>query len=184
MSAALDESLLSEPAFEHLVHLYETDTTLARCVLAFLAPGLPDQAALVVATPEHRTLFAEALHACGADVEALRREGRYVEKDAEQTLSTFLRDGVIDPLAFRLSVGETVRGLAARHGKVHVYGEMVACLWGRGDSHAAVTLERAWNDLAGTADFRLCCAYPVTAMTTGRPADVDAVLACHSLVTD
>ena len=184
MSAALDESLLHEPAFEHLVHLYETDATLARCVLAFLAPGLPDEASLVVATPEHRSLFADALTGCGVDLDGLRAAGRYVEKDAEQLLSTFLRNGAVDPLAFRLSVGETVRALAAEHGRVHVYGEMVACLWGRGNSRAAVVLEQAWNDLAGIADFRLCCAYPVKAMTTGRPADVDAVLACHSLVAD
>lgn len=184
MSAALDESLLDEPAFEHLVHLYETDATLVRCVLAFLAPGLPDQAALVVATPEHRTLFAQALEDSGVDVHALRREGRYVEQDAEQLLGAFLRDGVVDPLFFRLSVGEPVRALAAAHGRVHVYGEMVACLWGRGDSAAAVALEQAWNDLAGIADFRLCCAYPVTAMATGDPSHVDAVLGCHSLVTD
>ncbi len=184
MTAACDEPLLSEPAFEHLVHLYETEATLARCVLAFLAPGLPEQAALVVATPEHRSLFAGALAQCGVDVEELRREGRYVERDAEQLLATFLREGQVDPPAFRRSVGEPVRALAAAHGRVHVYGEMVACLWGRGDSRAAVVLEEAWNELAGLADFRLCCAYPVSAVTTGRREDVDAVLACHSLVAD
>lgn len=178
----MDDSLLEEPAFEHLVHLYETEATLARCVLAFLTPALPDQAALVVATPAHRTLFAQTLQDCGVDVEALRHEGRYVELDAEQLLATFLRDGVVDPRSFRMSVGATVRALAATHGRVHVYGEMVACLWGRGDSSAAVALERSWNDLAGTADFRLCCAYPVRAMTVGDPAHVDAVLGCHSLV--
>ena len=182
MSAAL--SLVDEPGFEHLVHLYETDASLARCVLEFLSPGLADQAALVVATPEHRTLFANALEESGVDVEALRAEGRYVERDAEQLLATFLRDGVIDPLSFRLSVGESVRALAATHGRVHVYGEMVACLWGRGDSAAAVVLEHAWNDLAGVADFRLCCAYPVAAMTTGDRRHVDAALGCHSLVAD
>lgn len=184
MSAAPDHPLLGEPAFEHLVHLYDTEATLARCVLAFLAPGLYDQAVLVVATAEHRALFARTLVASGVDLDALRREGRYVERDAERVLDTFLRDGVVDPLAFRLSVGELVRALAAEHGTVHVYGEMVACLWGRGDCHAALVLERAWNDLAGTADFRLCCAYPAAALIAGPPAHVDAVLARHSLVAD
>jgi hypothetical protein len=183
VSAALHESPLDEPGFEHLVHLYETEATLARCVLTFLTPGLADEAALVVATPEHRALFAQALEDSGVDVDALRREGRYVERDAEQLLGSFLRDGTVDPLAFRLSVGEPVRALAAAHGRVHVYGEMVACLWGRGDSSAALVLERAWNDLAGMAEFRLCCAYPVAAMTTGDPSHVDAVLGCHSLVS-
>ena len=173
---------LDEPAFEHLVHLYENDASLARFVLAFLAPALREQAVLVVARPDHRVLLAQALEGALVDVDAMRAQGRYVERDAEQLLGTFLRDGVVDPQAFRLSVGEAVRGLAAAHGRVHVYGEMVACLWGRGDGAAAVALERAWNDLAGVADLRLCCAYPVEAMTTGVPAHVDAVLGCHSRV--
>lgn len=173
-----------EPPFEHLVHLYETEATLAHCVVAFLAPGLADEASFVVATPEHRRLFAQALEACGVDVDALRLEGRYVEQDAETLLATFLRDGAVDPLAFRLSVGEPVRALAAAHGRVHVYGEMVACLWGRGDSHSAVVLERAWNDLACVADFRLCCAYPAAAMRGGDPTHVHDAMSSHTLVLD
>lgn len=184
MSLGLEDPLIDEPAFEHLVHLYEADATLARGVTAFLSPGLADEALLVVATPEHRALFADALTAGGVDLDALRRQGRYVERDAEQLLATFLQDGTVDPAAFRASVGEAVRTLAAQHGRVHVYGEMVACLWGRGDSRAAVVLEQAWNDLAGSADFRLCCAYPVAAMTSGPREHVDAVLGCHSRVSE
>lgn len=165
-----------EPPFEHLVHLYETEQTLVRCVTAFLAPGVVDEACLVVATPEHRALFAEALQTVGVDVDRLRREGRYVEHDAEQLLATFFTCGRVDPLAFRQHVGGLVRPLAAAHGRVHVYGDLVACLWGRGDSRASVALERAWNELAGDADFRVCCAYPVSAMTRGTRSHVGAVL--------
>ena len=166
--------------YEHLVHLYESEQALAQCVVAFLAAGLPEQAAVVVARPEHRALFAASLARCGFDVDRLRREGRYVERDAEQLLGTFFTGGRVDEQAFRASVGALVRAQAQAFGRVHVYGDMVACLWGRGDARAAVALERAWNELAGVADFRLCCAYPAAAIATGDPAYVDEVLAGHS----
>lgn len=158
-----------EPAFEHLVHLYESEATLARCVVAFLAPGLLEEAAVVVATPEHRALVADALVRCGVDVEALRREGRYEERDSEELLAQFFTGGRVDAAAFRRSIGALVREKAAAHGRVHLYGEQVTCLWGRGDSRSSAELEQAWTALAAEAAFRLCCAYPLGA-TVDRPA--------------
>lgn len=173
-----------EETFEHLVHLYAEDGTLARCVTAFLAPGLlRDEPAVVVATPEHRALLCGALRAAGFDVDALARAGRLVCLDAEQTLAGFFSDGQVDPAAFDREVGSLVQRLATRFGPVHVYGEMVACLWGRGDSAAAVVLEEAWNRLGATADFRLCCAYPLAAIGSGCDADVERMFDTHSDVT-
>jgi hypothetical protein len=166
--------------FEHLVHLYESEEGLARYVVPFLAAGLPEQAVAVVATPEHRALLADGLARCGFDVPRLRREGRYVDRDAEELLGTFFTGGRVDVAAFRASVGALVRAQAQAFGRVHVYGEMVACLWGRGDARSAVELEQAWNALAGMADFRLCCAYPLSAMSLGGTPHVDGVLAAHT----
>ena len=38
---------------------------------------------------------------------------------------------------------------------------MVALLWERGNHHAAVRLERLWDDLVRTHSFTLLCAYPL-----------------------
>ena len=165
---------------EHVVLLYESEQALARSVVAFLTPALLlDEALLVVATPPHRALFAAALTGVGADLPALRAAGRYVELDAEATLEAFLADGKVSRLGFSTTVGRRVRQLATDHGGVHIYGEMVACLWGRGDAAAAVVLEDLWNDLAEHEDFRLCCAYR-SDLLVGEDLHVGDMLETHS----
>jgi hypothetical protein len=167
-------------AFEHLVHVYESTGTLVRCVVSFLAPAFDEGAAVVVATPGHHELFRRGLLEAGLDVDALTRTGRFVARDAEETLATFFHDGDVDVDRFDSGVGALVSELSIRHGRVHVYGEMVACLWGRGDGAAALDLEEAWNDLGRRADFRLCCAYAAADLDRGLSADVDSMLRTHS----
>jgi hypothetical protein len=165
---------------EHLVLLYQSEEVLARSVVTFLAPALiRDEPMLVVATGRHRRLFADALETAGADLPGLRKSGLFAELDAEDTLAAFLHDGLVSREGFDTSVGQWVRALSAAHGRVHIYGEMVSCLWGRGDAPAAVELERLWNDLARHQDFRLCCAYPANQLASDEPA-VDDMLAAHS----
>lgn len=165
---------------EHLVVLYETEQALAKRVVRFLLPGLVlEEGLLVVATAEHRSLLRAALTAAGADLASLSRAATYVELDAEDTLGSFLRQGRVDRLGFNSVVGHRVRTMSAAHGRVHIYGEMVACLWGRAGATEAIELERLWNDLATHHNFRLCCAYP-TALLRGADAQVDAVLLMHS----
>lgn len=166
--------------FDHLVHVYGSTGTLVRCVVTFLAPAFHEGAAVVVATPEHHELFRHGLVDVGFDVEALRRAGRFVACDAEETLATFFRDGAVDVQRFVSHVAALVSELSVRHGRVHVYGEMVACLWGRGDAAAAVDLEQAWSDLGRRADFRLCCAYAAAVLLRGSSADVNSMLRTHS----
>jgi hypothetical protein len=165
---------------EHVVHIYDTDEALARCVTAFITPGLTHEAALVVATPEHRALFRRSLERRGADVAELEQAGRYVALDAETTLSRFFSGGQVDPDGFDAAVARPLRALADAHGRVSVYGEMVACLWGRGDAASALELEELWNGLAGQVEFRLCCAYPVSAIGAAPVADVDSMFGTHS----
>ena len=165
---------------EHLVVLYETEQALARRVVDFLAPGLLlGEGLLVVATPEHRRLLRCALTAARADLPALDRTGAYVELDAEETLGLFLVGGRLSRMGFNGAVGHRIRTMSARHGRVHVYGEMVACLWGRGGAAEALELERLWDELAEHADFRLCCAYPRQLLEPADP-QVDAMLGMHS----
>lgn len=167
-------------AQEHVVLLYESEQSLAQCVVSFLTPALLlDEALLVVATPDHRRLLASALTAAGAELASLRSSGRYVELDAEQTLKAFLQDGRVSRLGFNTVVGHPIRTLSARHGRVHIYGEMVACLWGRGDAAAALALEDLWNDLAQQHEFRLCCAYH-SSLLSADDVQVGRMLDAHS----
>lgn len=165
----------------HLVHLYESDVSLVACAVGFLArPLLRGEPALVVATPGHRELFTAALVRAGVDVAGLRRVGRYVEQDAEQALAQFTVGGRIDRAAFWQTIGRQVTALAGSRGGVHVYGEMVAQLWGDGDEAGALRLEGLWNDLSAVVPFRLCCAYPARSVKRSATAQIDDMLATHT----
>ena len=173
------------PAGDHLVQIYESEAGLEAAVGTYLSSTLlHGEAALVVATPEHRAAFLTGLAERGFDVAALRAQGRLLVLDAEETLASFCRpDGELDPAGFASVVGGQLEALRARHGGVGVYGEMVACLWQRGDAPTAVALEHLWNDLGRRQDFRLFCAYSDGCLAgAGTEEQVQAVFDTHSHV--
>ena len=183
-NARMTSPAINRPApagHEHLVLLYDDEQDLVQRVVRFLIPGLlRNEAMLVVATARHRTMFASALAAIDPELPAHRAAGRYVELDAEEALAAFLHRGSLSRMGFNTGIGHRVRALSEEHGRVHIYGEMVACLWNRGDARSALQLEHLWNDLACEQDFRLCCAYHNSLLQD--KAEVDDMLATHSSV--
>lgn len=171
-----------QPPGEHVVHVYDQDASLVEVVVAFLGPALSrGEAALVVATRLHREMLAVALVESGLPLPALRASRQYVELDAEDTLAQLCGAGRLDGASFGRVIGGLLRSVLAEHGRVHVYGEMVARLWGRGDTATALSLEHHWNDLATVLPFRLCCAYPSrTVDVVGTSEDYAQMLAAHS----
>jgi hypothetical protein len=146
----------------HAVRFYEDEESLYRIVADFVGDGLAaGQPAIIIATPVHREEISRGLQAMSFDVDRLRANGELMMLDAEQTLSTFMKDGFPDPVAFRRSVGGVLDGAAAGRtkGTVRAYGEMVDCLWKNEAAAAAIRLEVLWNELANTCDFSLLCGY-------------------------
>jgi hypothetical protein len=95
------------------------------------------------------------------DVPHLEKNGALHLVDAEETLSTFMKDGVPDAEAFQRIVGGVLDHAARgrRQATVRAYGEMVDCLWKTGAAAAAIRLEVLWNQLAETRAFSLLCGY-------------------------
>jgi PAS domain S-box-containing protein len=166
------EAFVSDKAFDlhrhtHSVQFYSDDKYLISVLARFIgsAVGAGD-AAIVIATPPHRTELAERLSARGIDVARAVQQGRYVALDAEETLSRFMVDGWPDEARFVEMMGEVV--LHARstvqdeHGRLALFGEMVALLWDAGNSEAALRLEQMWNLIAQSHSFSLVCGYPLT----------------------
>lgn len=149
---------------DHLVEFYQSDDLLAESVSAHLEPALGEDAAIMVATKPHRDLFEAALTAAGIDVQSAREAHRYIDLDAEETLSLFMVDGVPDPIRFEITLTKLLARAAGGGRGVRVYGEMVAVLWDRGNITGAVALEDLWNDLARSQQFCLFCAYPLAAL--------------------
>jgi len=159
----------------HTVQLYTEDSLLVDALGRFVAPVLDaGEAAVIVATPEHRVALARNLVVRGVDIWAAARQGRYIPLDAADTLSLFTLEGWPQPAPFADCLGEVLaraRGAAGNpHSPVAVFGEMVALLWAEGKFEAALQLEKLWNELSRTQSFHLRCAYSVGAFAIEQEA--------------
>jgi len=151
-------------AAEHAVQLYSGESELVEPVGAYLAAGFDlSEPAIVVATPEHRSLFAERLRSCGWEEDELLERGLLVPRDADELLGAILVGGEPSPERFEQVVGTLIDEAGARFPgrQVRVFGEMVDILCTRGDPQGAAQLEDLWNRLAGRRRFSLLCAYRV-----------------------
>jgi len=151
-------------AHHHAVQFYGNDNELLNTVGTFLSEGLVSgHPAVVIATPPHRLAIEKALEHRMIDVERARRLGDLVLLDADDTLATFMVDGVPSAAVFKKTMGDVIE--QTLHGRertpVRAYGEMVDVLWKQGKTAAAVRLEVLWNDLATTHVFSLLCGYAI-----------------------
>jgi DcmR-like sensory protein len=150
----------STPGY-HAVRFYENEKSLSHIIAKFLADGLAaHEPGIVVATPAQRAAIVRELVARGWDVVRSQRSGDLVLLDAEETLSTFMRDGTPDAEAFKNGMCEVIRLCRGRADcTVRMYGQMVDLLWKDGKQEAAIRLEMLWNQLANTEAFSLLCGY-------------------------
>ncbi len=172
MSLASEEArAAAAQRHHHLVEFYDSEAFLAYSVRDYLVPALRrGDAAVIVATREHRNAFEAVLTKAGVDADSARAEGRYVAVDARETLSRFMTDGGPDATRFAAAVQELIAGVSGPARRVCIYGEMVALLWEDGDIAAAMAVEDLWNDLAASNRFSLLCAYPTTAFAPAETA--------------
>ena len=151
-------------AHHHAVHFYGDEIELSKVIGTFLSEGLvAGQPAIVIATPPHTAAILDALTTHLIDVERARHGGDLVVLDAEETLGTFILDGVPQQKLFQRVIGDQIeqslRGRART--PVRAYGEMVDVLWKRGQTDAAIRLEVLWNELAAAHPFSLLCGYAI-----------------------
>jgi PAS domain S-box-containing protein len=151
----------------HQVQFYRVDRALVENLAKHFSAALGiGDSVIVVGTMAHREALAQELKSRGVDVEKVKREGRYADSDAVETLSQIMSDGMPDCEKFVELMGREIeRAKAAATSQtpcVVLFGEMVAILWAEGKQTAAIQLERMWNDLSRTHSFSLRCAYPMS----------------------
>jgi signal transduction histidine kinase len=160
---------------QHGVQFYSQDKFLLEELSEYIGSALSaGDAAVVVATEEHRDALLPWLTARGLDIGALLEEGRFVALNAKQVLAAFMTDNWPNEERFTDVVGGIVaNAVACAHGaqqRVAIFGEMVALLWAEGKTDAAIRLEQLWNGLARTKSFSLFCAYPMSSFNREEDA--------------
>ncbi len=154
----------------HSAHFYSSDALLINEIGRRLGNALAEGgAAIAVATPTHRRDLERELGLRGLDVARLAAQGRWVARDAQETMATFMTEGWPDGSRFAQVLGTVLDGAAAaaagigasERPQLAAYGEMVAVLWEQGKTGAAVRVEELWNQLGQTRRFHLSCGWPL-----------------------
>jgi hypothetical protein len=173
--------LMTAPMGAHFVQ-FDRDPDLSARTILFIERALQaGDGALVVAVPDHRSCVLTTLRSRGVDVEALQGSGSFVLLDSTQILTRILWEGAPNWARFQTLVGETIKGLSRKHGRIHVYDEMAGFLWREGYSVAGAHLEECWERMNQTYAFCLLCAYPLDLSNRAfYPGVVSKICYAHS----
>jgi hypothetical protein len=167
----------------HAVRFYKDPDGLSRIVADFIGDGLAaGEPAIIIATPQHRALIVRNLQEMALDIERLQQDGDLFLLDADDTLRTFMVDGMPNQALFTEAIVPVIER-ACRGRKdcvVRAYGEMVDVLWKAEQTVAATRLEMLWNDLAGSHAFSLLCGYAMGNFY--KDAAVEEICSHHSHV--
>ena len=167
------------PSSAHSVHFYEDDIFLVESLSNLVGQALVmGDAAIVIATSEHREELAKRLKERGLDLEVAAKQGRYCSLDAAETLAAFMVNGAPEASLFQTLMEHLLSSAQSaaksKSSNLVLFGEMVALLWSQDNFDAALKLERLWNCLAQVHSFRLHCAYPMKSFN--REAHSEAFL--------
>src|SRR5580658_2872179 len=115
---------------DHVAYFYEKSDSLLDALCNFIgAPLGAGNAAVVIATKEHREGLKHRLTARGIDIHRAVKQGRYVELDATEILSEIMVDGMPDGTGFEDVVGGAIaRSSTLLNGtrpEIVAFGEMV-----------------------------------------------------------
>lgn len=172
-------------ATEHVVHFYGDEASFLHELSDYVIEALKaNEAAVVIATPEHRRALDARLVGRGIQMERARTDGLYLEADAARTLRKFVVGGRIDPGKFGDTAGSLIRGAMGFTGTrpVRAFGEMVALLCQDGRHDLARELESLWVALARRLSFSLLCAYPTGLFREGTSAELRDISDLHDRV--
>lgn len=177
-AASIPSIWFQHDGHHHGVQFYSEDTFLIEELSRYVSHALhAGDAAVVVATNEHREGLIQRLTAQGVQIATPIEQRRFIALDAAQTLSTFMVEGWPDEKLFTNAIGSVIdQAVAATNRganpRVAIYGEMVALLWEQGKAEAAIRLEQLWNGLARGRSFSLFCAYPISSFGHERDAEL------------
>jgi DNA-binding NarL/FixJ family response regulator len=172
----------------HEAGLYSEDRRLLDDVTQFIGAALKaGNAAIVVATESHRNSLISKLQLHGVDIPTVIEQGRYISLDAADVLSTFMVNGMPDPVRFLKLFGNLIATAAesakSEQARVAVFGEGVHLLWAQGNAEAALQVEELSSEIVRTYDVDILCGYSVGSFQGGVDSPIfQQICAAHSAV--
>jgi len=114
-------------------------------------------------------------------------QGRFIQLDVADTLSTFMVNDVPDPARFRKVADELVAAAAktakGEHPRVAACGECAPTLWAQGKVDAAVQVEHLWDEVARIYKIDILCGYVATSFQHEQESHIyERICAEHSAV--
>ncbi|WP_394836471.1 ATP-binding protein [Pendulispora rubella] len=180
----LHQQLLARPTHgSHFVLFYDDEDLLTKSVATFLRDGISErEPVIVIATAAHCEQFRAVLQADSIDVADAMAAGRLKLLDAEETLASFMVDGMPDGARFATVLDREIGELRERfpRGRLRAYGEMVDLLCREGQGEAAIRLEELWTELANRHSFSLFCAYIMDSFSGSDPELYARVCEVHT----
>jgi DNA-binding NarL/FixJ family response regulator len=161
----------------HEVQFYSCDSVLLESFARVLATALESGgAAIVLATKSHREGLVQRLQAEGFDVDVAMRQGTYISRDAADTLSTMMVNGVLDGARFLEGltgfIASAAKAAKKAHPRIAICDECVGLLCVLGNTNAAIRLEKVGSDLVKTHNLDIMCAYPLRVFRGGKDVQV------------
>jgi CheY-like chemotaxis protein len=178
----------TESTRRHEVLFHSDDTRLLDNVTQFIGAALSvGNSAIVLATESHRNGILPKLQAYGVDVAAGVEQGRYIAVDAGDVLSTFMVNGMLDPVLFLEGCGKRILKAAnaakREYPHVAVFGESTDLLWKQGNVEAAIQDEKLCNELTKRYDVEILCGYSLGSFQGGTDNHMfEKICAEHSAV--
>jgi CheY-like chemotaxis protein len=176
-----------ETTRSHVVQFHPDDASLLDCFTRFIETKLrAENAVIVVATESHRTSLLQKLQARGVDCAAAIEQGHYIPMDVAETLSTFMVNGLPDPVRFSKVTGDLIEAAAkarkTERPRVAACGECAPTLWAQGKADAAIQLEHLWDEIAEKYDVDVLCGYVLKSFQLQESHVYERICAEHSTV--
>ena len=151
-------------AIRHEVAFYPDDSAFvdgfARLAEAALKVG---NAVIAVAAEPHRIGILKTLRRNGTDVDAALKQGRFIQLDVSDTLSSLLVNDMPDPARCTKMIGDVIlkafQSAQGEHPRVAICGECSPTLLAEGNVEAAIWLEHLWNEITRNHNADTLCGY-------------------------
>jgi DNA-binding NarL/FixJ family response regulator len=144
----------------HRADIYSDDQSLSDQAGLFIGKALHSgNAAIVIASPSHRSQLLRNLKSYDLDLEGIFKQGRYIALDASEMLSKILLNETIDRDRFLNLFEALVEKAKIKHLRISIFGECAPILLARGLPEAAIQMEKLGSEIVSRYNVELLCGY-------------------------